>query len=59
VQLDLYNSRGMKVSTLLRRSLTGGFHEVGFDGTSLPSGIYFCRLGTAHNQYITKIILLR
>ncbi|MCU0344465.1 MAG: M12 family metallo-peptidase [Ignavibacterium sp.] len=41
VRIDLYNSIGQKVSELLNNNLSGGVHEVTFEGTNLSSGIYY------------------
>jgi hypothetical protein len=41
VRIDLYNSIGQKVSELLNGDLSGGVHEVTFEGSNLSSGIYY------------------
>ncbi|HCY77060.1 MAG TPA: hypothetical protein DHV28_14150 [Ignavibacteriales bacterium] len=41
VKIGLYNSIGQKVSELLNSDLSGGVHEVTFDGSNLSSGIYY------------------
>lgn len=41
VRIDLYNSIGQKVSELLNSDLSGGVHEVTFEGSNLSSGIYY------------------
>ena len=41
VRIELYNSIGQKVSELLNSDLSGGVHEVTFEGSNLSSGIYY------------------
>jgi predicted acyl esterase len=59
-RLTLYSISGAKVHTLQDGYLNGGEHRFVFDGTGLPSGLYFCRLtvdGTVRGT--TKVILLK
>ncbi len=39
--LVVYDLNGRLVRTLLDEQMSGGHHEFGFDGATLPSGIYF------------------
>lgn len=58
VSLKVYDMLGKEVKTLLNKSsLTGGVHEVEFNGSSLSSGVYFYVLKT-NNQIITQKIML-
>jgi hypothetical protein len=41
VRIELFNSIGQKVSELLNSDLSGGVHEVTFEGSKLSSGIYY------------------
>ncbi|MBK7629749.1 MAG: hypothetical protein IPJ23_03365 [Ignavibacteriales bacterium] len=41
VRIDLFNSIGQKVSEILNSDLSGGVHEVNFEGSNLSSGIYY------------------
>ena len=41
VRIELFNSIGQKVSELLNSDLSGGVHEVSFEGSNLSSGIYY------------------
>ena len=41
VRIELFNSIGQKVSELLNSDLSGGVHEVNFEGSNLSSGIYY------------------
>ncbi len=44
VKLSVYDLRGRKVATLVDGMMSGGRHEVPFDGTKLASGQYVYRL---------------
>jgi uncharacterized delta-60 repeat protein len=44
VSLDLYNSLGQKVARLIHEEVSAGSHEVTFDASHLPSGVYIYRL---------------
>ncbi len=57
VMLNVYNTIGQKVMTLVNGELNPGTHHVTFDATSLPSGIYFYRL-IGENVNITKKMIL-
>jgi photosystem II stability/assembly factor-like uncharacterized protein len=59
VELSVYNLLGEKVVELVNSELLQGNHEVAFDATTLPSGIYFYRLYTPHFSETKKMILLR
>jgi hypothetical protein len=44
VSLEVYNTLGQRVCTLVQEKKEAGYHEVKFDATRLSSGVYFCRL---------------
>ena len=57
--LDVYNVRGQRVARLLDRRLSAGEHQVRFDGSELPSGVYWAVL-RAHGRVATrKMVLLK
>ena len=57
VMLDVYNTVGQKVATLVNDKMTAGEHEVTFNGKDLASGLYLYRL-TANNVTLTKKMML-
>jgi hypothetical protein len=59
VTLEVYNSLGQKVGTLLNRKLPPGSHNVEFDASTLPSGAYFYRIKAGMFKEVRKMILLR
>ena len=44
INLTVYNIEGKKISTLVNEKLNAGEYEYTFDGSGLPSGVYFYRL---------------
>ena len=44
VTLKIYNIYGKLVTTLVNGLREAGMHQVTFDGSGLPSGLYFYRL---------------
>ena len=59
VTLKVYDMLGREVSTLINEQMSAGEYTVGFDGSSLASGIYFCRLQAAAYIETKKMVLAR
>ena len=64
VRIEIYNSLGQKVNTLLNDKKTAGTHKITWNGRDsaghpVPSGIYFYRLSTDSQQLVRKMLLLR
>jgi hypothetical protein len=60
VTLKVFNILGQEVMTLINnQSQTSGIHEVTFNASSLPSGIYLYRLQTENFVDAKKMILLK
>ncbi|MFA7419130.1 MAG: T9SS type A sorting domain-containing protein [Melioribacteraceae bacterium] len=59
VELLLYNSLGEKVDELLNRNLLRGSHQITFDGSNLPSGVYFYVLRTTNYFNAKKMLLVK
>jgi spore coat protein A len=57
VTLKIFDVLGKEVSTLINQVVPGGNHEVQFDATGLPSGVYFYNL-TAGNFVENKKMML-
>jgi len=57
--LAVYDLNGRLVQTLVDEKMNAGHHELGFDGASLPSGIYFARLVAASQAQTHKLVLLK
>jgi hypothetical protein len=59
VTLDVYNTLGEKVATLLDKKMNAGSHNVQFDATYLPSGIYFYRIQGGEFSQVRKMVVVR
>lgn len=59
VTLNVYNSIGQQVATLVNESKTAGTYQVGFDGANLSSGIYFYKLTSDNFTETKKMMLLK
>lgn len=59
VNLDVYNILGEKVAALVDGFQSAGVHSVTFDGSRLPSGIYFYTLQNGDNKTTKKMILMK
>ena len=59
VKLVVYNMLGQVVSNIFNGRLEAGTHSVEFDGSSIPSGIYFYRLEVDNFVKIKKMTLMK
>ncbi len=59
VSLKVYDALGREVKTLVNGSEQAGSHQVTFDATAFPSGVYFYRLSTGNMTAIMKMIVLK
>ncbi|RJP81461.1 MAG: T9SS C-terminal target domain-containing protein [Candidatus Zixiibacteriota bacterium] len=59
VSLRVYDTAGREVATLVDGWRNAGAHEVRFDGSGLPSGIYFVRLSAGEGTAVQKVVLLK
>jgi len=60
VTLKVFNILGQEVITLINNELvTAGRHEVTFDASHLPSGIYLYRIQTDGFVQVKKMILMK
>ncbi len=59
VSLKIYDILGKEVATLVHEELSAGEYEVEFDGTGIPSGIYFYQLKAGAFIQTNKMILLK
>jgi arylsulfate sulfotransferase len=58
VLLGVYDTLGRKIKTLISKVMTSGNHEVSFDASNLPSGVYFYSLEVNDYKNTKKMILL-
>ncbi len=59
VDLRVFTPTGVEVATLVHRQQQPGRYSVSFDGSQLPSGIYFYRMEANHFSMIRKMILVK
>jgi len=59
VTLKVFDLLGREVATLVNEEKPSGEYEVEFDGTNLPSGIYFYRLKAGQYSETRKMVLLK
>jgi hypothetical protein len=59
VQLEIYNTIGEKVDTVLKSKQAAGEHEVQWDAAHLAGGVYYYRLQTGDYVDTKKLILMK
>lgn len=59
VTLTVFNTLGQLVSVLANDEQEAGYHEVRFDGSNLPSGVYFYRMEAGSYIETKKLLLIR
>jgi len=59
VSLSVYDVLGRQVASLVDGQMIHGQHTITFDGTTLPSGLYICRLKTDSFSDEIKMLLLK
>lgn len=59
VELTVYSALGREVGKIAREAKMPGVHRVRFDGSHLPSGLYFCRLRGKTIDETIKILLIK
>ena len=59
VTLNVYNTLGQKVATLVNKAQAQGNYSVQFNANNLPSGVYFYRLRAGNFVATKKMVLLK
>jgi len=59
VNLAVYNANGEQVRQIAKANLNAGTHSYQFDGSSLNSGIYFCKLQAGNSYAYQKLSLVK
>jgi len=57
--LEVYNSLGQKVKTIINEHLKKGNHKISFKADNLPAGTYFYKLKIMNKVLIRKMIYLK
>lgn len=58
-RLRIYDALGREVQTLVNEALSPGIYEVDFDGSNLPSGVYFYELASGNFFESKKMLLVK
>jgi hypothetical protein len=58
-KLIIYDLLGREIQTLINKELEAGYHEINFDATNFPSGVYFYRIQTGNFIQTKKMILMK
>ena len=59
VQIDVYNTLGQKIKTLLNKTQSAGSYSITFNASGLPSGIYYYQLRVDNHREMRKMVLLK
>lgn len=59
VLIDVYDTLGRKVATLVDGQLNSGFHSIIFDGSGMASGVYLYRIVTNEAVISKKMLLIK
>jgi len=57
VNLKIYDMHGKEVAVVISSTMDSGEHQIGYDISNLPKGIYYPVLSIDHNQITKKLIL--
>ena len=59
VKVRVYNVLGQKVATVADGEMDAGMHKLGWDGSSLSSGVYFVRMEAESKTDVHKVTVVR
>jgi hypothetical protein len=59
VRISVFDIKGNRVALLLEGEESEGYHQIGFNAESLPSGEYYCRIDIGNEFYTKKLIILK
>jgi len=59
VKIEVYNTAGQKVQTLLNKKMQEGSHKVEYNAQNLSSGVYFYKINAGEFQDVKKMILIK
>ncbi len=59
VLLEVYNTLGQRVATLVNGKQGAGYHDVEFKASGIPSGIYYYRLQAGNEISARKMVLMK
>jgi hypothetical protein len=59
VRITLYDALGSEVAVICDQTMQQGVNTITWDGSSLPAGIYTCKVIEGSNSVVTKLIHIR
>ena len=64
VSIDVFNVAGKRINTLVNTNMDSGYHTVVWDGTdtygtSLPGGLYLCRIQAGTYEKIIRMLFVK
>ena len=59
VSLKVYDMLGKGVAVLVNQKQNGGRYEVEFDGSNLPSGVYYYKIKAGNFEQVKKMMLVK
>ena len=59
VKVRVYNVLGQEVATVADGEMDAGMHKLGWDGSSLSSGVYFVRMEAGSKTDVHKVTVVR
>lgn len=59
VTIKVFSILGKEIRTLVSKEMNPGTYEIGFNGTSLPGGVYFYRMTTEEFTATRRMILVK
>jgi uncharacterized protein (DUF362 family) len=59
VVLEVYNSLGQKVESLVNRTLQAGIHNITWNAQNAPSGVYFYKISVNNFSQTNKMVLMK
>ncbi|MCK4559458.1 MAG: T9SS type A sorting domain-containing protein [Calditrichia bacterium] len=59
VKIEIFNTLGQKIITLVDKTYRAGQHEIDFNGNYISSGVYFYRIEAGNFHDVKKMTILR
>jgi hypothetical protein len=59
VKINVYNSLGQLVETLVDKEMESGYHEVNFNASRLSSGVYLYQLQSGEYVSVKKMLMIK
>ncbi|NLO18389.1 MAG: T9SS type A sorting domain-containing protein [Ignavibacteria bacterium] len=57
--IEIYNEMGIKMATVFEGIAKSGANKITFSGQDLANGVYYCKLKSASNQFVHKLLIIK